>query len=53
LVHRLTEALFTVLPDLTASRNYLKLMDVRRAAATPVPLHHGAALYYREQELQR
>jgi TRAP transporter TAXI family solute receptor len=53
LVHRLTKALFDILPQLTSIQSYLKLMDVRRAAATPIPLHPGAAWYYREQELSR
>ena len=53
LVHRLTTALFEVLPQLSSIRSYLRLMDVRRAAATPIPLHPGAAWYFREQELSR
>lgn len=53
LVHRLTSALFEVLPQVSATRDYLGLMDVRRAPATPIPLHPGAAWYYREQELSR
>ena len=53
LVHRLTTALFQVLPELSSARSYLKLMDVRRAPATPIPLHPGAAWYFREQELSR
>jgi len=53
LVHDLTSALFAVLPDMTAKSDYLKLIDVRRAPSTPVPLHPGAAWYYREQELSR
>jgi TRAP-type uncharacterized transport system substrate-binding protein len=38
---------------MTAKSDYLKLIDVRRAPSTPVPLHPGAAWYYREQELSR
>lgn len=52
-VRRLTAALFQILPDLAAGHDYLRLMDLRRAPATPIPLHPGAALYYREQELLR
>jgi TRAP transporter TAXI family solute receptor len=52
-VHRVTSALFQVLPQLILNRDYLKLIDVRRAPATPIPLHPGAAWYYREQELSR
>jgi len=53
LVRRLTSVLFDVLPQLSASHDFLRAMDVRRAPATPIPLHPGAALYYREQELSR
>ena len=53
LVRRLTSVLFDVLPQLSASHDFLRMMDVRRAPATPIPLHPGAALYYREQELSR
>jgi len=53
IVHRLTDALFDVLPKLAAHDTYLRLMDVRRAPTTPIPLHPGAAWYYREQELSR
>jgi TRAP-type uncharacterized transport system substrate-binding protein len=28
-------------------------MDLEQAPATPVPLHEGAARYYREREFQR
>ncbi len=50
-VHRLTAALFEVLPGLARQFDYLRLMELSRAPATPVPLHPGAAWYYREQEL--
>lgn len=53
LVHRLTAALFQILPELAVGQDYLRLMDLRRAPAAPIPLHRGAALYYREQELLR
>ena len=53
LVRRLTATFFAALPDLATRLNYLRGMDLRRAPATPVPLHTGAALYYREQELAR
>jgi TRAP-type uncharacterized transport system substrate-binding protein len=50
-VHRLTWALFQVLPNLAKQFDYLKLMELNRAPATPVPLHAGAAWYYRQEEL--
>jgi hypothetical protein len=53
LVRRLTEGLFRMLPQLSAELPFLKRMELERAPATPVPLHPGAVLYYREQELAR
>ncbi len=53
IVRRLTEGLFRMLPQLTAELPFLKGMMPERAPATPVPLHPGAALYYRERELRR
>jgi len=53
LVGRLTKALFEVLPDLAGQFPYLGLMNMQRAPATPIPLHPGAALFYRERELLR
>jgi len=52
-VRRLTESLFRMLPQLSAELPFLKGMVPERAPATPVPLHPGAALYYRERELTR
>jgi TRAP transporter TAXI family solute receptor len=52
-VRRLTEGLFRMLPQLSAELPFLKGMAPERAPATPVPLHPGAALYYRERELRR
>lgn len=53
LVRRVTSALFDVLPRLASTFDYLRLINVQRAPATPIPLHPGAALFYRERELQR
>ncbi len=53
IVRRLTEGLFQILPQLSAELPFLKGMAPERAPATPVPLHPGAALYYRERELMR
>jgi TRAP transporter TAXI family solute receptor len=52
-VRRLTATLFEVLPGLSSSNAFLRLIDLERVPATPIPLHPGAALYYREQELLR
>lgn len=53
LVRTLTAALFDILPGLAATNDFLRLMDSERAPATPIPLHTGAALFYRERELAR
>ena len=51
--HAVSDALFQVLPRLIVSDDYLRFVDVRRAPTTPIPLHPGAAWYYRERELSR
>lgn len=53
IVRRLTAGLFEMLPQLNAELPFLKGVVPERAPATPVPLHRGAALYYRERELRR
>jgi uncharacterized protein len=53
LVRRLTAGLFEMLPRLSTELDFLHHMDPERAPATPVPLHPGATLYYRERELRR
>jgi TRAP transporter TAXI family solute receptor len=53
LVRRLTSTLFDILPDLASQFPYLALMNMQRAPASPIPLHPGAALFYRERELTR
>jgi hypothetical protein len=47
--HDLTKAFFAALPLLPMS----SLTDLEQAPATPIPLHQGAARYYRERELSR
>ena len=49
LVYELTKQLFLSLKSL--GRGALRLMDIDQAPATPIPLHPGAARYYREREL--
>jgi len=51
LVYQLTKQLFASMK--TLGRGALRSMDVKQAPATPVPLHPGAARYYRERELSR
>jgi hypothetical protein len=53
LVYNLTRQFFDALPTLASSQPALRLMDVDQAPATPLPLHDGAARYYRERELLR
>jgi TRAP transporter TAXI family solute receptor len=53
LVYRLTRRLFEVLPSLVQQQDSLRLVDLQQAPATPIPLHPGAARYYRERELAR
>lgn len=52
LVHDLTAELFDILPSLPLESSF-GLMDLEQAPATPIPLHDGAARYYREWELSR
>jgi uncharacterized protein len=50
--YELTRRLFDVLPTLAKSYSALRAMDATQAAATVIPLHPGAARYYREVELR-
>jgi len=52
-VYSLTKSLFQVLPALSSANVVLRLIDADHAPATPIPLHKGAARYYRERELTR
>jgi uncharacterized protein len=51
LVYRLTKTFFEALPDLAATHPSAGLIDADLAPATAIPLHGGAARYYREREL--
>jgi uncharacterized protein len=54
LIYALTRRLFEALPRMPSFlQTSLRLMDVEEASATPIPLHNGAARYYRERELMR
>jgi TRAP transporter TAXI family solute receptor len=48
-VHDVTKQFFAQLPSIAI----LSGMDLEQAPATPIPLHDGAARYYRERELSR
>ncbi|MBI3264598.1 MAG: TAXI family TRAP transporter solute-binding subunit, partial [Acidobacteria bacterium] len=53
LVYDLTRRFFEALTLLSSSQDALRFMDLDQAPATPIPLHEGAARYYRERELTR
>jgi TRAP transporter TAXI family solute receptor len=52
--HDLTRAFIESLPLLSSSiHTSVRLTNLEQASATPIPLHFGAAQYYRERELMR
>jgi TRAP transporter TAXI family solute receptor len=51
IVYDLTKHFFEALPALSSSLDALRFMDLDESPATPIPLHDGAARYYREREL--
>lgn len=53
LVYSLTKTLFSAIPELSPTQHFARLIDASNAPATPVPLHAGAARYYRERDLFR
>lgn len=53
LVYELTKQLFIALPRLSGIEAGLRFLNAEEAAATPIPLHPGAARYFRERELSR
>jgi TRAP transporter TAXI family solute receptor len=53
LVHKLTRAFFESLPELRKRHRAADLIDPEHGPATSVPLHPGAARFYRERELRR
>lgn len=50
-VYEFTKRLFSVLPSVSSSIAGVRFAALEHAPATPVPLHAGAARYYREREL--
>jgi hypothetical protein len=52
-VYELTKQLFIAFPRLSGVEAGLRFLNVEEAAATPIPLHPGAARYFRERELSR
>jgi hypothetical protein len=53
LVYQMTRTLFESLAELAQANAAARAIDVEIAPATPIPLHPGAARYYRERELIR
>jgi TRAP transporter TAXI family solute receptor len=53
LVYQLTRAFFEHLPAMARDHGEAALIDPEQAPATPIPLHAGAARYYREREVLR
>lgn len=53
LVYRLAEQLFNVFPRIARVEATMRFLNVEEAPATPIPLHAGAARYFRERELSR
>src|SRR5262245_4029207 len=51
LVYWVTRTLFESLPELAESLPSLRQMDPEHIQASPLPLHGGAARFYREREL--
>jgi TRAP transporter TAXI family solute receptor len=51
LVYRMTRELFDALPQLYEVHPAVRLIDPEQAPATPIPLHPGAARYYRERQM--
>jgi TRAP transporter TAXI family solute receptor len=53
LVYQLTRAFIEQLPAMARQHREAALIDPEQAPATPIPLHAGAARYYREREILR
>jgi uncharacterized protein len=51
LVYDLTKRFFDALPSLSSTQDALRSIDLEQAPATAIPLHDGAARFYREREL--
>lgn len=52
-VYELTREFFEQLPELARDHGEAALIDPEQAPAAPIPLHAGAARYYREREILR
>jgi TRAP transporter TAXI family solute receptor len=52
-VYEATKQMFIAFPRLSGIEATLRFLNLDEAAATPIPLHPGAARYFRERELSR
>jgi TRAP transporter TAXI family solute receptor len=52
-VYGIAKAFFNVLPELSQQQPRVARIDPSDAPATPIPLHPGAARYYRERQILR
>jgi uncharacterized protein len=52
-VYELARRFHEALPALASGQQALRFLDLEQAPATPIPLHEGAARYYRERELSQ
>ena len=53
LIYQLTKSLFESLPELAQSHQAAEFIRVEQGPTTSIPLHPGAARFYRELELKR
>jgi TRAP transporter TAXI family solute receptor len=53
LVQQLVAELFNAYPQLSVVEASLRFLNINEAPATPIPLHPGAARYFREREVGR
>lgn len=53
LVYRLTKVLYESLNELASTDGAARLIDPEQGSTTPIPLHPGAARFYREREILR
>lgn len=53
IVYELTTQLFNAYPQLAGVEASLRFLNFNEAPATPLPLHPGAARYFREREVSR
>jgi TRAP transporter TAXI family solute receptor len=53
IVYDVTTQLFNAYPRLSGVEASLRFLNIDEAPATPIPLHPGAARYFRERELSR